>query len=84
MVPRVQRLQALPRDVRVDRRRRDVGVAEQQLHDAQVRAVIEQMRRERVPQHVRRQARRRNPGFHRVALQAAPRTPAASSGRRAR
>ena len=59
MVLRVQLLQPLARDVRVDRRRRDVGVAEQQLHDAQVGAVIEQMRRERMAQHVRRQATRR-------------------------
>ena len=59
MVLRVQLLQPLARDVRVDRRRRDVGVAEQQLHDAQIRAVVQEMRRERVAQHVRRQARRR-------------------------
>ena len=59
MVLRVKLLQPLARDVRVDRRRRDVGVAEQELHDAQVRAVIQEMRRERVPQHVRRQRRRR-------------------------
>jgi hypothetical protein len=32
-------------------------VAEQQLHDAQVRAVVQQVRRERVPQRVRRQVR---------------------------
>ena len=57
MVLRVQPLQALARDVRVDRGGRDVGVAEQQLHDAQVGAVIEQVRRERVAQHVRRQRR---------------------------
>ena len=62
MMLRVQPLQPLARHVRVDRRRRDVGVAEQQLHDAQVGAMIQQMRRERVPQHVRRQRRRRDAG----------------------
>jgi hypothetical protein len=34
MVHRVQRLQALSGDVRVDLRRRDIGVAEQQLNNA--------------------------------------------------
>ena len=62
MVLRVQLLQPLARDVRVDRRRRDVGVTEQQLHDAQVGAVVEQVRGERVPQHVRRQRRGGNAG----------------------
>ncbi len=58
--------------MRVDRRRRDVGVSEQQLHDAQVGAVIEQMRRERVPQHVRRQCGRRDARANRVALDQRP------------
>ena len=39
--------------VRVDLRRADVGVAEQFLHRAQVLARLEQVRRERVPEHVR-------------------------------
>ena len=60
MVPRVQLLQPLARDVRIDRRRRDVGMPEQELHDAQIRAVIEQVGRERMPQGVRRQVRRRD------------------------
>ena len=47
--------QLLARDVRVDRRRRDVGVAEQQLDRAQVRTVVQQLRRERMSQRVRRQ-----------------------------
>jgi len=41
-------------DVRVNLRRADVGVAEQFLDHAQVRAVLEQMGRKTVPQHVRR------------------------------
>jgi hypothetical protein len=49
----VQLFQALARDVRVDLRRRDVGMSEKQLHHPQVGAVIDEMRRERVAQGVR-------------------------------
>src|SRR5580658_2452546 len=42
VVARMQVLQPLARHVRVDLRRRQIAVAEQHLHDAQVRAVIEQ------------------------------------------
>ena len=42
----------------VDLRRRDVGVAEQLLHGAQVAARLQQVRRERVAQHVRMDVRR--------------------------
>jgi hypothetical protein len=45
--------------VRVDRRRRDVGVAQQELDDAQVGAVVQEVRREGVAQHVRRKRARR-------------------------
>src|SRR5437867_7137118 len=45
--------QALTIDVRVDLRRRDVGVAEHHLHGSQVGAALQQMRREGVTQHVR-------------------------------
>ena len=55
MVDGVQLLQSLARHVRVDGRRRDVGVTEEQLDDAQIRAVIEQVSGERMPQHVRGQ-----------------------------
>ena len=41
-------------DVRINLRRADVRVAEQLLDHAQVRAVLQQMRRKAVPQHVRR------------------------------
>ena len=51
---RVELLQALARDVRVDRRRGDVGVPEQKLHHAQIGAVVEQMRGEGVALRVRR------------------------------
>ena len=45
----MQLLQALAGHMRVNRRGRDVGVAEEHLHDAQICAVVEQMGRERVP-----------------------------------
>ena len=35
---RMQRAQPLARDMRIDRRRRDVGVAQQHLHRAQIAA----------------------------------------------
>lgn len=53
MMHGVQRLQTFARDVCVDGGGRNVGMAEQHLHGAQVGAVIEQVRRERVPQGVR-------------------------------
>ena len=49
----VHRAQRARRQMRVDLRRRDVGVAEHRLHGAQVGAALEQMARERVAQHVR-------------------------------
>ena len=55
MMLRVQRLQPLARDVRVDLRGRDVRVAEQHLHHAQVGAVVDEMRGEGVAQDVRRE-----------------------------
>ena len=53
MVLRMQLLEALARDVRVDLGRRDIGVPEQHLHHAQVGAVIEQVGGERMAQGVR-------------------------------
>ena len=49
-------LEPAGRDVGVDLGRREVLVAEQLLDDAQVRAAVEQVRRERVAQRVRRDA----------------------------
>src|SRR5256885_16129175 len=40
-------------DMRINFRRADAGMAEQFLDDPQVCAMLEQMRRETVPQHVR-------------------------------
>src|SRR3954449_2774997 len=46
----------------VDLRRGDVGVAEQSLYHAQVGAVVQEMARECVPQHVRAHLRRAQSG----------------------
>ena len=46
--------QPAARDVRVNLRRPDVRVAEQFLDHAQIRAVFQKVRRNTVPQHVRR------------------------------
>src|SRR2546430_14577376 len=50
-------LQPRSRNVGVDLRRRDVRVAEHHLDGAQIGAVLEQMRGERMPQHVGRNVR---------------------------
>ena len=44
--------QAIARDVRINLRRADGRVAEQFLNHPQVRAMLQQMRREAVPQHM--------------------------------
>ena len=49
----VQFLHTLAGDVRVDLRRREITVAEEHLHDTQIRAVVQQVRRESVAQSVR-------------------------------
>ncbi len=64
-------LQALARHVRVDRRRGNVRVPQQHLHSAQVGAVVEQVRGERMAQGVRRQWRG-DAGLARVALHQLP------------
>jgi hypothetical protein len=48
------RLQVAPRQVQIDRRVREVGVAEEHLDGAEVRARLQQMRRVRMSQRVRR------------------------------
>lgn len=53
VVLRVQLLHAFSRHMGIDLRRGDVAVAEQHLYHAQIGAMIEQMRREGVPQRVR-------------------------------
>ena len=53
MMPRVQLLHALPRHMGVNLRRRNIRVPEQQLHHAQIGAVIEQMRCESMTQRMR-------------------------------
>ncbi len=54
-------LQSLFENMRIDLRCRDVGVAEKRLHDAQIGAGLQQMTRERVPQHMRTDGFRRQP-----------------------
>ena len=49
----VQLLQPLARDVRVDLRGGNVRVPEQQLHHPQIGTVVDEMRREGVPQRMR-------------------------------
>src|SRR4051812_28389543 len=56
----VKRLQALACDMRIDLRGRDVGVAEKELDHPQVGAMVDEMRRKGVPQHVRRELLARN------------------------
>ena len=55
--------------MRVDLRRGDVGMAEHQLHAAQVGAALEQVAGEGMAQHVRRDARRIDAGGQRRLLQ---------------
>ena len=67
----VEVFQALTSDMRIDLRRRQVAVAQQQLHDAQVCASIQQVRGKRMPQAVRRQFLA-DPGFFSIALDDVP------------
>ena len=53
MMFRVQLLQSLAGDVRVDLGRRDVGVPEQELHYAQIGAVVQEVGRECMAQGMR-------------------------------
>jgi hypothetical protein len=54
-----QALQALFHHMGIDLRGRDIGVAEQRLHDAQIGAVVQKVAGEGVAQHVRRDQPRR-------------------------
>src|SRR5579872_7370253 len=53
----IELLQPRPRNMRVDLRCGDVGVPKHHLYGPQVRAVFQQMRGERVTQHMRRDVR---------------------------
>src|SRR5512146_96475 len=50
----VDRLQAVEREVRIDLRRRNIGVSEDRLHGSQICPVLHHVRRRAVAQHVRR------------------------------
>src|SRR4029077_21126702 len=67
----VQLLEPLARHVRVDLCGRKIAVPEQHLHHAQVRAVIEQVRGEGVPEGMRGELLG-DPGLARVALDDVP------------
>lgn len=56
MMFRMQRFESLTRNMRVNLRGGNIGVAEQQLQHPQIRAMIEQMRRECMSQCMRRKA----------------------------
>ena len=64
----VEVLKPFSRDVRVDGRRRNVRVAKQQLDDTKIGAMVQEVRRKRMAQHVWREARRGNSRCHRVTL----------------
>src|SRR5690606_27096792 len=71
MMLRVDFLQALARDMRVYLCGRHVAVTEQHLYYAKIRAMIQQMSRECVPQRVRRQ-RLADAGLLRIPLDDVP------------
>lgn len=54
MMLRVNVLEAFAGDMRINLRGRNVAVSKEHLHHAKVRAVVQQMRGERVSQRVRR------------------------------
>ena len=68
---RVQRFQSCARDVGINLRGRNIGVAKQQLDNSQIGAVIQQVRGERMTQSMRRQ-RRVDRGACTVALDQYP------------
>src|SRR5690606_1446989 len=71
MVARMQLLQPCTGDVGIDLGGREVAVAQQHLHGAQIGAVVEQMRGERMAQRMRRY-RRTDTGYRGVQLDAVP------------
>ena len=57
--------------VGIDLRRRNIGMAEQFLHDAQIGAVLQKMAGEGVAQHMRADPRRGDPGLRGYGLEIA-------------
>ena len=57
MVPCMNLLQALTCDMRINLRRGDVGMTEQQLHHTQIGTVVDQVCGKRMPEGVRRNRR---------------------------
>ena len=62
-------LQPFLYDMGIDLRGRDIGVAEQGLHDAQIRAIMQQMAGESVTQHMRADQPGAKPGMRRQFFQ---------------
>ena len=60
MMLRIHALQAIERHVGINLRGRNVGVAEDGLHRAQVGSILHHVRRAGVPQHVRTGVASRN------------------------
>src|ERR1700723_942015 len=71
MVLGMQLFQALARDMSVDLSRGQIAVSQQHLHDAQVRSMVQQVRRESVPQGMRREFLL-HAGFLRIAFDDVP------------
>src|SRR5437660_7405987 len=57
--------------MRINLRRRDVGVAEELLHDAEIGSVLQEMAGEGMAEDVRRDFRRRDPGCRGERLEVA-------------
>jgi len=53
MMFRVHALETIQRNVGINLRCRNIGVAKDRLHGAQIGSILDHMRRTRVPQHVR-------------------------------
>ena len=53
MMLRIHALQPIQRYVRINLRRRDIRMAENGLHRAEIGSVLDHVRRARVPKHVR-------------------------------
>ena len=68
-------------DMRIDLRRRDVGVAQQQLHRAQIGAARQQVRRKSMAQCVRRHTLEGNASLHGEVFQQLPQAAAREAAR---
>ena len=72
MEPFVEESETRLVDMGVDLGGRDVRMAQHRLHGPQVRAVVQQMGRERMAEHMGADPLRRNASFERVCLDQTP------------